>query len=273
MNPATSSPDTTTSSTTPDLTGSDRNSIGFLLNCPGETDFMREFPKDSTMSPQSKVEQYGSLMAMRNERYEHMNGGEIAGTVPTGYEHMNGGELARPVPTGFEHMNGGVAGSIPTTYNGYGNVPTVDNNLEVFLGNLDFETYNRQNRHWTMPGENMLWMDAGTGPRTLLAPGLLVQRGFEIREKLRYTAATMNPPHTPDKELLQVIDGITPERIAKWIKLYFRHWHRHTPLIHEATFNPTTAALPLLLAVMSVGSMVSPSTPHSLCPLDPLHHF
>ena len=82
------------------------------------------------------------------------------------------------------------------------------------------------------------------------------QRAFDIREKLKYTAATMNPPHPPSKELLDAIELITVDNFAAYIKLYFRHWHKHAPMVHEATFNPTTAALPLVLALMSLGGMV-----------------
>jgi len=83
------------------------------------------------------------------------------------------------------------------------------------------------------------------------------QRAFDIREKLRYTAATLNPPHLPSQELLDAIEHITADKVAAYIRLYFRHWHKHAPMVHEATFDPITAALPLVLTLMSLGGMVS----------------
>merc|ERR1712093_401986 len=82
-------------------------------------------------------------------------------------------------------------------------------------------------------------------------------RAFDIREKLRYTAAVQNPPHLPPKELIDAIELISADKLAAYIKLYFRHWHKHAPMVHEATFNPCTAALPLVLSLMSLGGMYS----------------
>ena len=106
-----------------------------------------------------------------------------------------------------------------------------------------------------MPNENMiLW----SGPDSLfLDRRVLEQRAFDIREKLRYTAAVQNPPHLPPKELIDAIELISADKLAAYIKLYFRHWHKHAPMVHEATFNPCTAALPLVLSLMSLGGMVS----------------
>ena len=85
----------------------------------------------------------------------------------------------------------------------------------------------------------------------------LEQVAADIRKRLESSAATMNLPNVPSKDILELIQAITGRQIAIWIRLYFRHFHKHGPVIHEATFNPTTAALPLVLAIMSVGAMVS----------------
>ncbi|PBP20705.1 hypothetical protein BUE80_DR008591 [Diplocarpon rosae] len=53
----------------------------------------------------------------------------------------------------------------------------------------------------------------------------------------------------------QAIDTITAETVAANIGLYFKHWHKHAPMVHEATFSPVSAALPLVLALMSIGGM------------------
>ena len=199
---------------TPD-TGSDRNSIGFLLNGTGETDFMREFPKSTTLSPNNRAADFAS-MAVEN-RFE-------------------------PAAAG------------PSMYQAYGQTPP-ENNLDVMLSQLEFATFEQRTNNWQMPGENMM---SWSGQDSLFVDRTAMdQRAFDIREKLKYTAATLNPPHPPSKELLDAIELITADNFAAYIKLYFRHWHKHAPMVHEATFNPTTAALPLVLALMSLGGMVS----------------
>jgi hypothetical protein len=217
---AASSPEETTTPgpSTPD-TGSDRNSIGFLLNVSGETDFMREFPKSTTMSPNNKPAEFSSLMSV-DRRFEP-GAGDLAG---------------------------------PSMYQEYGHM-IQENNLDVFLSQLEFQTFEQRTNNWQMPGENMvLW----SGPGALFVDrAAMEQRAFDIKEKLKYTAARQNPPHLPSKELLAAIELITADTLAAYIKLYFRHWHKHAPMVHEATFNPATAALPLVLALMSLGGMVS----------------
>jgi hypothetical protein len=55
----------------------------------------------------------------------------------------------------------------------------------------------------------------------------------------------------------EAVDLITPEKIHTFVKLYFYHWHRHGPLIHEPSFDAATVALPLLLSVFAIGGMYS----------------
>jgi hypothetical protein len=182
---------------------------------------MREFPKDTTLSPNGKVADFTSLLALRNE---------------------------------YEPMVGELSGASVPAYNEYGQV-SVDSSLDNFLSNLDFGTFEQQTNNYPLPGENMiLWSEQET---IYLDRAVLNQRAFDIREKLKYAAVTINPPHTPSKEIIDAIEHITANKIAYWIKLYFRHWHKHGPMVHEPTFNPCTAALPLVLALMSLGGMVS----------------
>lgn len=231
---AASSPDTTISArsaTTPDISGSDRNSIGFLLNCPGDADFMREFPKDNTLSPNGKPAEF---------KPEFTN--------------------LLPIQNGYEPIGGEIAGSSMPAYNDYSHMP-LDPNLDQFLRSLEFATFEQQNHHFPLQGETMVWpaQDA-----VFLDRAVLEQRAFDIKEKLRYTAMTMNPPHAPAPEVLAAIEFITANKIALWIKLFFRHWHKHAPMVHEPTFNPCTAALPLVLSLMSLGGMVRKSPVLSL---------
>ena len=182
---------------------------------------MQEFPKSTTLSPSAKAADFSNLMSVE--------------------------ETFRPL-----HVNGNIPGT-GSAYRDYGHNRD-ENNLDVFLSNLEFGTFERQTHNWQMPGENLI---SWSGPDALfLDRTVLEQRAFDIREKLKYTAATQNPPNPPPNEVLGAIDLITAENIAAYIKLYFRHWHKHGPMVHEATFNPCTAALPLVLALMSIGGMV-----------------
>jgi hypothetical protein len=182
---------------------------------------MCEFPKDTTLSPNSKAWDFSNLMSMSR---------------------------------GFEHWNGDYSG-VPPAYNGYGHVPQ-DNGLDVFLSHLEFGTLVGQQTHnWPIPGEDlMLWSDRDG---LFLDRTVLDRRAFEIRAKLKYAAATLYQPNLPSQEVLDATEIITVDNIAAYISLYFKHWHIHAPIVHEPTFNPCTAALPLVLALMSLGGMVS----------------
>lgn len=214
-----SSPEETTPNpTTPD-TGSDRNSIGFLLNCPSETDFIEEFPKSSTLSPNTK---------------------------PAGFSSSG------PPGQNFQQMGDMVNGA--SAYREYGHM-IQENNIDVFLSHLDFTNFEQQTNNWQMPGENlMLW----SGPDALfLDRGVLERKASEIKSNLKLASEIMNPPHPPPTDIIQALELITADNTAAWIKLYFRHWHKHAPMVHEATFNPCKAAIPLVLSLMSLGAMVS----------------
>jgi hypothetical protein len=221
-------------STTPEPS-SDRNSIGFLLNCPNDQDFMREFPKASTVSPKSGIVEYANLSPLR----------------------MN-----------IEPWLGGLASG-----NGNGNVPSyayganmdVDSSLSDFFANLDFETFERQRQMhgWHFPAGNV---DSWSGPtNSSYNLNILDQRAFEIREKLRYAASAQSIPNVLPKEMIDAIELVKADTIASFTKLYFKHWHHHAPMVHEASYNPCTAALPLVLSVMSLGGMVIAPSIFLLC--------
>ena len=203
----------------------DRNSIGFLLNCPDQTDFLREFPKSTTLSPSST-----NLLPVQS----------VFRPVPGDVSN----DIQNGMPNGLPNV------SMPGYQ--YFERREPDNNLDAFLSTLEFSTFERQN--WPAQAENMM-MWSGQDTR-FFDRAVLEQRAYDIKEKLRYTAASMNPPNLPSKDILDAIELLTMHNIATYVNLYFRHWHKHAPMIHEATFNPGTAALPVVLAMMSLGSMV-----------------
>ncbi len=211
---------------TPD-TGSDRNSIGFLLNCPSESDFIREFPQSTALSPNNRVDGFSNVNSLGR-----------------GYE---GGV--------------GISSAVPTNQ---GYRPVIqESNLDVFLSHLEFQTFEQRTSNWQMPNDDLiLWSGSDT---LFLDRRILDQRAFDIREKLKYAAENMYHPHPPSKEVIEAIGLVTADNIAANIQLYFRHWHKHGPMVHEATFNPCYAALPLVLSLMSLGGMVSHSIHTSSC--------
>lgn len=194
-----------------------RSSINFLLNSPGERDFMREFPGSATLSPSNPPAQ-----------------------------------IANSMGDGYPFVTGDVPAAVPAYHNYRYQIPS--NNLDAFLSHLEFQTtFERQTNSW-MAGDNVIpWAGAGNG---LSDRGELEQIAEFIREKLKHTAALQSAPQLPPGDVIEAIDSITADSIAANIRLYFRHWHKHAPMIHEATFNPCTAALPLVLALMGLGGMV-----------------
>ncbi|KAM3086871.1 hypothetical protein ACMFMF_000806 [Clarireedia jacksonii] len=210
-------------STTPEPS-SDRNSIGFLLNCPNEQDFMHEFPKAPTLSPKSGIVEYANLSPPR----------------------MN-----------IEPWLGGVMNGNVSSY-GYSGNMDVDPNLIDSLANLEFETFERQRQiqGWQFPEGNVTsWFESND---SFYTRNILEQRAFDIREKLRYAASTQSMPNVLTKEMIDSIELIKADTIASFTSLYFKHWHHHAPMVHKASYNPCTAALPLVLSIMSLGGMVIP---------------
>lgn len=55
------------------------------------------------------------------------------------------------------------------------------------------------------------------------------------------------------------VDLFTPSNIERFFRQYFRHWHRHSPILHRQLFNPGTISMPLLLAVVLTGALFSSS--------------
>lgn len=50
---------------------------------------------------------------------------------------------------------------------------------------------------------------------------------------------------------------LTPRRISGFLAQYFKLWHPNGPFIHEPSFDPETAQLPLLMALVFMGAMYS----------------
>ncbi|KAJ8069677.1 hypothetical protein OCU04_000105 [Sclerotinia nivalis] len=198
---------------------SDRNSISFLLNLPNEAEFMREFPKAFTVSLKHRAAEYISLYPQST------------------IQPWAGGDMMHQNVTNFGYTSN------------MGMDPRV-----AFLHDMEFETFERQTHGWQLPSDNFIpWSPDGM----FNDRNFLEQRAYDIRGKLRYAASSQVGAHAVSKEVIEAIEHITADVIAARIKLYFKHWHHHAPMIHKATFDPCTAALPLVLSIMSLGAMYS----------------
>jgi hypothetical protein len=50
---------------------------------------------------------------------------------------------------------------------------------------------------------------------------------------------------------------LTPERISKFISLYFRNWHLNCPMLHKPSFDPSQVPLALVVSVVFNGALYS----------------
>jgi hypothetical protein len=121
--------------------------------------------------------------------------------------------------------------------------------VEGFLKQLSFNTtYNTQTSlifhdDTSIPGFSEHWNF-----------NTLESQACQIRELLDYTVRN-NANFSTD--LLEAIDLVTAQNLDSGIMLYFQHWHKHAPMIHESSFNPCTASTSLILALFGLGGMVS----------------
>lgn len=66
-----------------------------------------------------------------------------------------------------------------------------------------------------------------------------------------------HPEHAPNINLALGMSTLTSANIARFLRLYFHHWNRHSPVVHPGTFDIFSATLPLLLVMTLTGAMFS----------------
>lgn len=208
--------------TVPDSSHNGRNSVNFLLNFSAESEFLDEFPPQPNMTPEAKLANFRSLMAI------------LDGLTPVV------GEFASKVPPG---------------YRTYGILDT-EKNLDDILRSLNFDSPDGILRE--EGGEPFPFMPSET---VMSGQELLERRALMIRESLRHSVMVMSMPQEPPDEVVQAIEVITAYNLILYTQLYFHHWHKNTPMVHHATFNLVTAATPLVLAIIALGGMVQKLAP------------
>lgn len=71
-----------------------------------------------------------------------------------------------------------------------------------------------------------------------------------------------HPECAPNLNLAEGMSLLTSDNIQRFVEIYFRHWNRHSPVIHRGTFDVDRVSLPLLLVVVLTGALFS------MCPSD-----
>ena len=92
--------------------------------------------------------------------------------------------------------------------------------------------------------------------------GTFVDRDLPAEFADHLTALTLalprsHPEHAPNINLALGMSTLTPANIRKFLRLYFHHWNRHSPVVHPGTFEVYKAPLPLLLVMTLTGAMFS----------------
>lgn len=219
-----------------DLASSDRNSIGFLLNCTADQPFKKTFPESNTASGTPRESIFDEPLRYIPDKDEPGICGFIFGD-----SSVNPG-------SGYELCE------MPASFGNYMDLHSFLSSLEsgAFEGDSHWHAEMEEDGklHYSYPSLNNLnYFDWDS----------LEVRSLDIRQKLSLTAGGLRISEDPIalSAIYTAIETITARRIESWVKLYFRHWQKHGTIIHEPSFNAATVALPLLLAVMCIGCMYS----------------
>ncbi|RDW71876.1 hypothetical protein BP5796_07910 [Coleophoma crateriformis] len=269
-------PDPTNS---PENSGSDRNSIGFLLNCSTERDFMTRFPKSVTLSPHPRAANLAAVIPgvngyhalsnaipneLKNGISNDMNNGippGISSALSHSLQHGLSGGVATGLSNGMgNNLTTEIANGIGNgqNYEIYGNM---EGNVDLLLSSLEFESFEKATHNWPgMQVPGILWSSSNS---LYIDRSVLEQRASDIRQNLYRTATSQAGSNLPPKEVVEAIEYLSADKIAAYIKLYFQHWHKHGPIVHEPSFNPCMAAVPLVLVLMALGAMYS-KEPHEV---------
>ena len=125
-------------------------------------------------------------------------------------------------------------------------------NFDAFFGGFETLTFGSYPLH-----HDMSQMTSGPGVASPSAL-LLEPRAYEIRQLLfntasKYAAEYPGDPHLPI--LASNIELMTNVEIDHCLNSYFNNYHRHCPIIHRPSFQPTMVPAALLLACVALGAM------------------
>ena len=194
-----------------------RNSINFLLNAPGEKDFLREFPKSNYMSPS----------------HEHA---QVPNMLNTPYSFP-----PPDMPPGMANFQ---------QYH-----PASEPSFASIMSGMTFDATFHKQTNWMLPMDSATpWMGSDERIRSIMEKRAHdVREGLKMTA---HNYNIISQQGNAMEQFYDAVEIVTADSIVQNIDLYFRNWHRHAPMVHQPTFNACNAALPLVLALMALGGMV-----------------
>lgn len=79
----------------------------------------------------------------------------------------------------------------------------------------------------------------------------------ESLTKLTLSLPRDHPEHAPSINLALGMMMMTQSNIERFLGLYFRHWNRHSPVVHRRTFDVADTSLALVLVMTLTGALFS----------------
>jgi hypothetical protein len=123
-------------------------------------------------------------------------------------------------------------------------------NFESFFGGFESMTFG----HFPIP-------QISNGSSIATSTSLTLEpRAFEIRQVLQEAAGKLALEYPEDPQIPLILGDInllTSIEIESCLSSYFANYHRHCPIIHRPSFQPTTAPTTLVLACIALGAMYS----------------
>ncbi|EXJ95673.1 hypothetical protein A1O1_00796 [Capronia coronata CBS 617.96] len=195
--------------------------IHHLLNAPEDDDFIGHFPiRDTAQDPTGDDDDAVIAEAEDSSEASHWSDDYDANDVFIGAEMLELGVAFDNFLGGFETMT-------------FGNFPLHHDLSEIIS-----------------EGGVSSPMDMALEPRA-----------FEIRQLLMGTASSLAMAY-PDNPRLGHLGGaiqlLTHIELDYCVNLYFNNYHRHCPILHRPSFQPTIVPIPLLLTTAALGAMYSP---------------
>lgn len=142
-------------------------------------------------------------------------------------------------------------------------LPSSDLDFESLFESFDAQGAGHSFFHWPwveFPDSSGQYQQGSIqSPPPNETPDALIPRSTEMKTQIYNAISKLNiPEYEPRlKATFEALEIVTPERVQAFAKLYFHHWHRHGPILHEPSFDPSKVALPLLLSVFAIGGMYS----------------
>jgi len=131
-----------------------------------------------------------------------------------------------------------------------------DVNFDFFFESFESLTFGA----YPMQSEPLPGKTNGSRGTVSAAAVALEPRAYEIRHLLQTTAANFSnllPEARYMHDLAPAIELLTHDELDHCINLYFANYHRHCPIIHRPSFQPTMVPIPMLLSTVALGGMYS----------------